>query len=141
MNKKEVIKALKVGFGEFSARETTLINETYALAKKEVVPGEDKSFDIFWEQFHEVTGKPKVDKERARKAWKKMNMTKRRLAYEKIIPYSKTNKDKDYLRKACYYLSDKLYEDELIDVTNIISDGIRTSKADQRFNDFRDVYQ
>lgn len=72
------------------------------------------NFELFWNQFHKITGKPKEKKEAAFKHWKKLKLDEQRKAYAQIEKFSKSKNDKQYLVIARTYLSDKVFNDEFI---------------------------
>jgi hypothetical protein len=72
----------------------------------------NKGFDLFWDQYHEITSMPKTDKEPALKHWKKLTDTERNLAIEKITDYYHSVENKKYVKKARTYLADKSFNDE-----------------------------
>lgn len=76
-------------------------------------------FENFWNRYHSVTGKPKTDKEPAKKYWKKLNKLERGKAVQNIKPYFDSLNDKQYCKKARTYLSDKNYNDEFKQSTSI----------------------
>lgn len=78
-------------------------------------PTVESTFELFWNHFHNVTGKKKESKKPALKHWKKLSLEERRKAYKMVEPYSKTNESK-YLKIARTYLSDEAFEDELLPV-------------------------
>ena len=69
-------------------------------------------FNEFWEKYHSLTGKPKTDKDATLKYWKKLKDSDRKKAIEMIHPYSQTETDPKYLKKARTYLSDKNFNDQ-----------------------------
>ncbi len=69
-------------------------------------------FNGFWEKYHSLTGKPKTDKEATFNHWKKLKETEQKKAIEMIYPYSQTETDPKYLKKARTYLSDKNFNDQ-----------------------------
>lgn len=72
----------------------------------------EESFSLFWDRFHELTEKPKKERAAALKYWKKLNLTDQRKAYSRLLPFSKSNTDKDYLPYARTYLSGRSFDDE-----------------------------
>ncbi len=69
-------------------------------------------FGRFWNDFHDITGKPKTDKEAAVKHWKRLTQLEQTKAIEAIKPYFQSLKDPEYCKKARTYLSDKNFNDE-----------------------------
>ena len=72
----------------------------------------NKGFDFFWNQYHDITSMPKTDKDPAFKHWKKLTDTERNLAIEKITDYYDSVENKKYVKKARTYLADKSFNDE-----------------------------
>lgn len=79
-------------------------------------PTVEETFNIFWDHYHNQTGKPKTDKNPAFKKWKKLTLNERRKAYTAVKTYSKSNPDSQYLKKARTYLEDKSFNDEAYDL-------------------------
>ncbi|MCK5022765.1 MAG: hypothetical protein KAS04_01195 [Candidatus Aenigmarchaeota archaeon] len=69
------------------------------------------TFEIFWNTYHMITGKLKTDKDDALKYFSKLTDAERIKAFEMIQLYSKSA-DKQYIKKARTYLSDKNFNDE-----------------------------
>lgn len=72
----------------------------------------EEAFIIFWEQYHNDTGKKKTDKEPAHKYFMKLSAKEIEKALESTELYAKTNEVK-YLKKAYTYLRDKNFNDDL----------------------------
>ena len=75
-----------------------------------------KEFEIFWNEYHSLTKKPKEDKIPAEKYWNKLTTFEKEKALSSIKYYSKTNQDSKYLKKARTYLSDKCFNNEFTTV-------------------------
>ncbi len=88
-----------IGNGNDSAIENDIENENI--------------FNEFWEKYHSVTGKPKTDKDATIKHFNKLTKKEKEKAIEMIEPYSKTQDDSQYLKKARTYLSEKNFNDEM----------------------------
>jgi len=69
-------------------------------------------FDIFWEQYHQITGKAKTNKDAATKHWKKLTKAEKDKAVEKIQEYFRSLSDVKYCKLARTYLADKNFNDE-----------------------------
>jgi len=69
-------------------------------------------FELFWEKYHSITGKPKSGKEPAKKHWKKLNKAEKNKAFENIQSYYDSMENKKYCQMARTYLSDKSFNDE-----------------------------
>ena len=76
-------------------------------------PGE--GFDAFWQKYHEITEKPKVNIGRARREWKKLSPEERRLAQQNIDEYYDHLAHIKYCKQAASYLADKSFKDEYDD--------------------------
>lgn len=74
-----------------------------------------ESFEIFWDEYHRVTKRPKEDKEPAFTKWKQLSYDDQVKAFKQAKPYSKTN-DSNYLKKARTYLEDKSFNNEIMPV-------------------------
>jgi len=70
-------------------------------------------FSIFWHSYHEQTGKPKTDRVKAEKTWKSLPTAERQIAIDRIPQYVATQEDSRFLKKACNYLLDKAFNDEM----------------------------
>jgi len=69
-------------------------------------------FELFWNSYHRITEKVKTDKEAAEKYWKKLTPTEKELAINNIQRYADSVSEKQYMKKARTYLSDKNFNDE-----------------------------
>lgn len=78
-------------------------------------------FDLFWNSYHEITGKTKTDLQAAKKHWLKLTDAEMAKAVANIKPYYDSISDKKYIKKARTYLSDKNFNDEF--KTEIKSNG------------------
>jgi len=74
---------------------------------------ENELFELFWNQYHQKSGKPKTDREPSLKHWKKLNKKEQQMAIDNIDAYCKTQNDSEYLKKARTYLADKTFTDEM----------------------------
>jgi len=86
--------------------------------KKEKKDNNDKNniniaFELFWNEYHRLTGKNKTDKDSSLKYWKGLIKAEQQKAIQMISAYAKTQEDPKYLKKARTYLSDKNFNDEL----------------------------
>jgi len=72
------------------------------------------NFSVFWDLYHKITGKSKSDKIPTEKHWNKLNKSEKEKAIDKIQDYYKSIKNKDYIKKARTYLSDKNFNDEFV---------------------------
>lgn len=93
--------------------EVVLEEEKPKEEKKKKEP--DALFELFWDQYHLMTQKPKEDREAAMKYWVKMTKDEKKLAISSIEAYSRTNEPR-YLKKARTYLSDKSFNNEFAPV-------------------------
>ncbi len=75
------------------------------------------TFEQFWEKYHSTTGKPKTDKVPAEKYWNRLTKTKKKKAYDMIIPYFESLDNPKYCKKARTYLADRNFEDEFEEVS------------------------
>jgi hypothetical protein len=94
-------------------------------------------FEDFWNEYHQITGKPKTDKEATFGYWKKLSDDERKKAVLNIKAYFDSQSDKKYCKKARTYLDDKNFNDEFqpnentassVDISNtlfIAKDGSR----------------
>ena len=71
-----------------------------------------EDFNIFWDSFHEITGKRKTDKTPTFNYWKKLSEEERNLAMQNIKAYFDSVREKKYVKKARTYLADKNFNDE-----------------------------
>jgi hypothetical protein len=72
----------------------------------------EKEFNMFWNYFHEITGKKKTDKEPTLKYWNKLSDSEKQKALDNIKSYFTSLSDIKYCKKARTYLSDKNFNDE-----------------------------
>ena len=70
------------------------------------------TFEAFWEKFHDITQKPKVNVGRARREWKKLSAHERNLAITHIDEYYENLTDVKFCLQASSYLSYKAFLDE-----------------------------
>lgn len=70
------------------------------------------TFEVFWEKYHEVTQKPKINIGRARREWKKLSAHERSLSLKNIEEYYDNLPDTKYCMQASTYLSDKAFMNE-----------------------------
>lgn len=91
-----------------------LTGNSRPLAKRQKdAPGED--FDTFWQKYHEITEKPKVNIGRARREWKKLSSEEKHLAVQNIDEYFDHVSRTKYCKQAASYLADKSFKDEYDD--------------------------
>lgn len=81
---------------------------------KEVAAGtpSDNGFHEFWEQYHEMTRKDKVNPAKARKEWNKLSANERAAALENIENYYIHLTDTKFCLQAVNYLSYKAFLNE-----------------------------
>lgn len=91
-----------------------LTGNSRPLAKRQKdAPGED--FDAFWQKYHEITEKPKINIGRARREWKKLSPQEKHLALQNIDEYFDHLSHTKYCKQAASYLADKSFKDEYDD--------------------------
>ena len=78
----------------------------------------DITFEEFWDKYHNTTEKPKTDKVPAEKHWNRLSKTKKKRAYDMIVPYFNSLDNPKYCKKARTYLADRNFEDEFVKETN-----------------------
>lgn len=105
--------------GRQTAQQTdTNKNVKNTLTKKENKQKKESfgiaEFEIFWDRFHAITGKPKTDKEAALKHWKRLKRAEQQKATDNIRSYFLSLGDFHYCKKARTYLADKNFNDEFI---------------------------
>lgn len=83
-------------------------------AKKEPASGtpSDNGFKAFWEQYHEITRKDKVNPGKARKVWNKLSAGERIAALENIETYYYHLNNTLFCLQAVNYLSHKAFLNE-----------------------------
>lgn len=115
---KDISRKISQKFNSLSDREKDIVREVYNIMTD--YDNYDETFEQFWNYFHTHVNLPRTDKARAFKAWKKMTLTDKRKAYARTKMYAsqKPVAEHSYLRKACYYLSDELYKDDLVPAGN-----------------------
>lgn len=72
----------------------------------------EAAFNEFWDEYHEVTGLAKTDRDAALKHWKKLTKTERKNATAHILDYYNSLNNPKYCKKARTYLADKNFNDE-----------------------------
>jgi len=83
----------------------------------------ENKFNLFWEQYHKLTGKPKTDRKTSEKYWSKLSDKEKHNAIYFINDYAMTQKTNKYLKKARTYLADKTFNDEFVEFRNIEQNG------------------
>lgn len=74
---------------------------------------EDLRFREFWNKYHDTTRKPKTNRTRAEREWRKLTPQEQELALSGIEHYFfDTVTDTRYCKQAATYLSDKIFLDE-----------------------------
>lgn len=71
-----------------------------------------EGFADFWDLYHRITQKDKINIARARKEWKKLTVTEKKLALENIEEYYTHQKDIRFCKQAATYLEDKAFLNE-----------------------------
>ena len=71
-----------------------------------------EGFAGFWDLYHRITQKDKINIARARKEWKKLTVTEKKLALENIEEYYTHQKDIRFCKQAATYLEDKAFLNE-----------------------------
>ena len=72
----------------------------------------DNGFNDFWEQYHEITRKDKVNPAKARKSWNKLSANERTAAVENIENYYGHLNSTLFCLQAVNYLSNKAFLNE-----------------------------
>lgn len=87
---------------------------TLRAQKKEGMTGtpSDNGFKYFWEQYHEITRKDKVNPGKARKEWNKLSVRERTAAVEHIEDYYCHLCNTQFCLQAVNYLSNKAFLNE-----------------------------
>lgn len=116
--------------GANSVRNSTDDNLT---SEKQMKLSAAETFEIFWERYHEVTGKSKTDKAAALKKWKStaMNLTNHRAAYVGIpVYFNWAMKEYDgrieSVKKARTYLEDRCWKDDYSSLRDREKDKTKT---------------
>ena len=79
-------------------------------------PGADSGeFDIFWDAYHEITERQKLNIGRAKREWKKLSAEEKKLALDNINEYYFHLSDIKYCLQAANYLSNKAFTNEYFD--------------------------
>jgi hypothetical protein len=102
---------------------TPKVKESKVKEIKEIKENKEKTFSVFWDSFHLITGKNKTDKEPTFKYWQKMTDSECEKANDNIKLYFDSLSDNKYCKKARTYLSDKNYNDEFKVNGQIIKPG------------------
>lgn len=72
----------------------------------------EATFDKFWDEYHNLSGKRKTNKFEAERHWRRLTKKEKQLAMANIENYFNTVNDPMYIVKARTYLSSKLFADE-----------------------------
>ena len=81
-------------------------------AMRQMAENADREFLDFWDQYHDLTGKSKVNPGKARKEWGKLSANERRLAVEHIEDYYVHLSDTKFCLQAVNYLMNKAFLNE-----------------------------
>ena len=74
---------------------------------------EDERFEVFWETYHSTTRRPKSNRGRAEREWRKLTPEEQEMAIRQIEHYFfDTVRDTRYCKQAATYLSDKAFLNE-----------------------------
>lgn len=111
---KQYIKILGKDYGSIDNYAVRV--KTEELFKEE--KADNKSFDEFWDKYHEITKTLKTDKVPTIKYWRGLTKKERILAYNNIQNYFNSLTDRKYCKKARTYLSDKNFLDEFKNSNN-----------------------
>lgn len=85
--------------------------------RKKTVPATeaDEDFPTFWEKYHTVTERSKINIGRARREWKKLTASEKRRALDAIEEYYDHLNNLKYCKQAATYLADKSFDNEYED--------------------------
>lgn len=72
----------------------------------------EELFEVFWNQYHEITQTPKREIGAARKAWNKLTEKERNTAVKSIYAYYMSLESTKYIKRAHSYISDKSFLNE-----------------------------
>lgn len=82
-------------------------------ARQQKQEQEDKRFCEFWDTYHKTTRRPKANRVRAEREWRKLTPKEQELAISGIDHYFfDTVMDTRYCKQAATYLSDRIFLDE-----------------------------
>ena len=70
------------------------------------------TFEAFWEKYHDITQKEKLNIGRARREWKKLSTNERSLSLNRIDEYYENLADTKFCMQAASYLSNKAFLNE-----------------------------
>lgn len=89
-------------------------DELVGTNKRDIARAEEDgiTFGAFWEKFHDITQRPKVNIGRARREWKKLSAHERNLAITHIDEYYDNLNDVKFCQQAATYLAYKAFLDE-----------------------------
>lgn len=74
-----------------------------------------QSFHTFWDNYHQIMRKPKVNVARARHEWEKLTKEEWQLAIDRIEDVYYHTNDTRFIAHASTYLKDKAFLNEYID--------------------------
>lgn len=130
-NPLEGFESLLNHYGMVSKVEVEYEEEIEVESKLEIKPNND--FYIFWESYHDITGKPKTDKKRTSELWDKLTIEEKANAKKNIKPFADLFSDPKYRKKARTYLADKNFNDEFQTKTNTKS--VQQEYPGMKFNE------
>ena len=81
-------------------------------ARKEEI---STDFDLFWDKYHTVMRKPKVNVARGRREWNKLTREEQQLAIDRIEDVYYHTNDTRFIAHASTYLKDKAFLNEYMD--------------------------
>lgn len=82
-----------------------------AKPKKKAV---NEKFNIFWEQYHDITRLPKENIAKAQREWKKLSDNEQQLAIDHIEEYYMHVNNVNFILLACSYLANKAFLNEYL---------------------------
>lgn len=87
--------------------------------KSERIPSKPEAdsgeFNTFWDAYHEITERQKLNIGRAKREWKKLSAEEKKLALDNINEYYFHLSDIKYCLQAANYLSNKAFTNEYFD--------------------------
>lgn len=106
-NRMALIKDLKLVVGNWDQRSIEM-NKLFPQAV---------SFEVFWDNYHKITGQQKRDIGGAKKYFDRLSPKEKKIANEKIKDYYNSLSEKKYCKMARRYLECKSFLDEFEDKT------------------------
>ena len=98
-----------------SVSPTLILDRTYPSEPRRPKEEISTDFDLFWDKYHTVMRKPKVNVARGRREWNKLTREEQQLAIDRIEDVYYHTNDTRFIAHASTYLKDKAFLNEYMD--------------------------